>query len=164
MRNALVLSTTIAPALTALAANSLLIDPPAEKNAICTSLKLSCVSSSTVYGLPLNVTVLPALRALASRRRFLIGKFRSARTFKNSCPTAPVAPTIATFTAAADMTTAPSRFHKRNRPQTYPGSIADNSTRTDAANDGSEAVASLRRRRRRVRSRHHDHARPGLWP
>jgi hypothetical protein len=42
------LSTTTAPAFTALAANSLLIDPPAEKKAICTSLKLSCVSSSIV--------------------------------------------------------------------------------------------------------------------
>src|SRR5690554_4705841 len=48
MRKALVLSTTTAPALTALGANSLEIDLPAEKKAIWTSLKLSWVSSSIV--------------------------------------------------------------------------------------------------------------------
>ncbi len=63
MRNALVLSTTTAPAATAAGANSLLIDPPAEKNAICTPLKLSLVSSSIGQAWPLNVAVLPALRA-----------------------------------------------------------------------------------------------------
>src|SRR5215218_833481 len=98
MRNALVLSTTTAPAETAAGANSLLTDPPAEKNATCTPLKLSLVSSSIVWLLPPNVIDLPALRALARNLIDLIGKLRSARTVKNSCPTAPVAPAIATFT------------------------------------------------------------------
>src|SRR5688572_16925271 len=108
MRNALVLSTTTAPAATAAGANSLLMLPPAEKNAILTSLKLSFVNSSTVYVLPANSTGLPALRALARSLRFLIGKLRSASTVRNSCPTAPVTPTIATLT---DMTSTP---HRKN--------------------------------------------------
>src|SRR5688500_18318673 len=98
IRNALVLSTTIAPAATAAGANSLLIDPPALKNAILTSLNESFVSSSTVYVLPMNSTVLPAERADASSFRFLMGNLRSARTLRNSWPTAPVAPTMATLT------------------------------------------------------------------
>ena len=38
----------------------------------------------------------PALRDEASNLRLLMGKFRSARTVRNSCPTAPVAPAMAT--------------------------------------------------------------------
>ena len=53
---------------------------------------------------PAASRALPALRALARNLMFLIGKFRSARTLMNSCPTAPVAPTTATF-ATADMVT-----------------------------------------------------------
>ena len=74
MRKALVLSTTTAPAATAAGANSLLIAPPAEKKAICTPLKLSLVSSSTVYVLPANSIFLPALLALASSLRLLDGE------------------------------------------------------------------------------------------
>ncbi len=58
--------------------------PPAENSAIFTSLKLSLVSSSTTYSLPAKVAVFPALRADASSFRFLMGKFRSARTLRNS--------------------------------------------------------------------------------
>src|SRR5665213_415761 len=101
MRKALVLSITTAPAATAAGANSLLIDPPAEKKAICTPLNASLVNSSTTMLLPSNSTVFPALRAEANSRRLFMGNFRSASTVRNSCPTAPVAPTIATFTDIA---------------------------------------------------------------
>src|SRR5688572_30701072 len=75
IRKAELLSTTTAPAATAIGAYSLEMLPLAEKSAIWMSLKLSLVSSSTGYSLPLNVVVLPALRADASSLRFLIGKF-----------------------------------------------------------------------------------------
>ena len=48
MRKADVLSMTTAPAATAAGANSRLMLPPAEKNAICTPLKLFLVISSTM--------------------------------------------------------------------------------------------------------------------
>src|SRR6266581_4100236 len=101
MRNALVLSMTTALAATAAGANSFETDPPAEKKAMSIPLKLSLVSSSTVYVSPAKSTLLPAERLLASSFRFLMGKFRSARTMRNSWPTAPVAPAMATLT---DMT------------------------------------------------------------
>src|SRR5688500_15822696 len=44
---------------------------------------------------------LPALRLLARNLIVLIGKSRSARTLRNSWPTAPVAPAMATFTDMA---------------------------------------------------------------
>src|SRR4051812_15442247 len=113
MRKALVLSTTTAPAFTADAANSLLTEPPAEKKATFTSLKLSCFSSSTACDFPLNSTDFPALRAEARNLMLLIGKSRSASTVRNSCPTAPVAPTMATFT---DMTIAPKEPTKKTEP------------------------------------------------
>src|SRR5215210_2156067 len=112
IRKALVLSTTTAPAWTAAGANSLLTEPPAEKNAICTPLKLSFVNSSIVCVFPWNVIDLPALRALARNLMLLMGKLRSARTVRNSCPTAPVAPAIATLT---DMTS--SRFCKKSQKE-----------------------------------------------
>ncbi len=103
-----------APAFTADGANSFEMDPPALKKAICTSAKLSCVSSSIVYVCPRYAAVLPALRLLARSLRFLIGKFRSARTVSSSWPTAPVAPTMATFT---DITITCWTDRKRNKPQ-----------------------------------------------
>ena len=117
MRNALVLSTTTAPAFTADGANSLLIEPPALKNAIFTPAKESCFSSSMTYSLPANVAVFPALRLLASSFRFAIGNFRSASTLRNSCPTAPVAPTIATLTAIA---LTPAKQKRRNLKRNQP--------------------------------------------
>src|SRR4051812_45576326 len=92
---------TTALAATAEGANSFDTDPPAEKKAMSMPLKLSLVISSTVYFSPAKSTVFPAERELASSLRFLIGNFRSARTVKNSWPTAPVAPAMATLT---DMT------------------------------------------------------------
>jgi len=45
---------------------------------------------------PRNVNVLPADRAEANSFKLAIGKFRCSRRVKNSVPTAPVAPMIAT--------------------------------------------------------------------
>ena len=123
MRKAEELSTTIAPAATAAGANSLEIEPPAEKRAISMPLKLSFVSSSTLYFWPLYSIVLPADRADASSLRFLMGKLRSASTVRNSSPTAPVAPTTATLTAMSPFSCAfcfhprLSKAPKQNQPQ-----------------------------------------------
>src|SRR3954469_24316318 len=69
MRNADELSTTAAPALAAMGPYTLLIEPPALKNAMSMSLKLSSFSSSMVISRPAKVIVLPAERAEARRRR-----------------------------------------------------------------------------------------------
>jgi hypothetical protein len=45
---------------------------------------------------PRNITVFPALRVLARSFSLPTGKFRSSRRFLISCPTAPVAPKMAT--------------------------------------------------------------------
>src|SRR5258706_4035850 len=96
IRNAEELSTTTAPARAAMGANFLEMEPPALKKAISTPWKLFSVSTWTVTFLPLNVIFFPRERADASRRRSDIGKRRSWRQRRNSAPTAPVAPTIAT--------------------------------------------------------------------
>lgn len=66
MRNALLLSTTVQPAAEAMGAYFLEMEPPAEKSAMSQPLKLSSVSSSTVYSTPSNVYFLPADRLDAS--------------------------------------------------------------------------------------------------
>src|SRR6185437_13811304 len=96
MRKADELSTTTVPWRTAAGANFLDCAPPAENNAMSTPRKLSSVNSSTVTGLPLKGSVLPADRADANSRRLDSGKRRCSRHCINSTPTAPVAPTTAT--------------------------------------------------------------------
>lgn len=66
IRKADELSTTTQPALVAADANFLLWLPPALKSAMSTPLKLSSVSSSTVYSLPAYSSFLPLERALAN--------------------------------------------------------------------------------------------------
>ena len=98
MRNALELSIMIAPYRVIVSANSLEIPAPADVKAISTPLKSSlCFNSLTVIGLPRKVYSRPALREDPNNNSSSIGKFRSSKTFRNSCPTAPLAPTIATF-------------------------------------------------------------------
>ena len=98
IRNALELSIITAPYLVMSAANSLDVPAPALVNAMSTSLKSSlCWRSLTSYSLPRNVYLVPAERSLPNKTRSSIGKFLSSRTRRNSCPTAPLAPTIATF-------------------------------------------------------------------
>ena len=98
IRNALELSIITAPYFVIVSANSSEVLPPAEVKAMSTSLKSSlCCSSFTSYSFPLKVYLRPALRVEPNKTKSSIGKFLSARMRKNSCPTAPLAPTIATF-------------------------------------------------------------------
>ena len=96
MRNVLELSMTTAPAFTAAGANVLLAPPPA-KSAMSIPSKESSRVSATVYSLPMKAIFLPAEREDASKRSSANGNLRSSMRFKNSCPTAPVAPMIATL-------------------------------------------------------------------
>src|SRR4051794_28105178 len=96
MRNAEELSTATAPALAAIGQYFLEIAPPALKNTMSVSAKLFSVSSSTLISRPANGIVFPAERAEANRRRLDMGNFRSSKQRRNSTPTAPVAPAIAT--------------------------------------------------------------------
>mmetsp|Transcript_31425 Transcript_31425/g.67841 ORF Transcript_31425/g.67841 Transcript_31425/m.67841 type:complete len:257 (+) Transcript_31425:756-1526(+) len=101
MRKAEELSTTTAPESLAIGPNFLLIPPPAEKRAMSTSSKDLSVSSSTVISCPLKVIAFPAERADARSLSDPIGKSLWSSSSRNSCPTAPVAPTMATLGSSA---------------------------------------------------------------
>ena len=98
MRKALELSIIIAPCFVMVSAYSFDTLPPAETNATSTSRKASsCCNNCTSTCRPSYSYVCPALRALPNSTNSPTGNFRSANTRRNSCPTAPLAPTIATF-------------------------------------------------------------------
>ena len=98
MRNALELSIITAPYWVMVSANSSETPAPADVNAMSTSLKSSlCCNNFTSYSLPLNVYFFPALREEPNKTNSSKGKLRSSRMRNNSWPTAPLAPTIATF-------------------------------------------------------------------
>ena len=98
MRKADELSIITAPYLVMVSANSFEVPPPADVNATSMSLKSSlCCKSFTSYSLPLKVYFFPAERSEPNNTRLSMGKSLSARMRRNSCPTAPLAPTIATF-------------------------------------------------------------------
>ena len=79
-------------------ANSLEVPAPAEVKAMSTPLKSSlCCKSLTSICLPRKVYLVPALRFDPNNTNSSNGKFLSSSTRRNSCPTAPLAPTIATF-------------------------------------------------------------------
>src|SRR5438874_2148678 len=103
MRHAEELSTTMAPAFTAMGEYSLLTEPGVLLSTICMPANASGRISSTVYDFPANSTVLPALFSEARNLIDLTGKLRSASTFRIISPTAPVAPTTATFTDTAHL-------------------------------------------------------------
>ena len=95
---ALELSIITAPYLVIVSANSFEVPPPAETKAMSMSLKSSlCCKSFTVSGWPRNRYWVPALRFEPNNTNSSIGKFLSSNTRRNSCPTAPLAPTIAIF-------------------------------------------------------------------
>ena len=96
MRKALELSTTTAPARAASGAKRRDMPPPAEKSAMSMPEKES--SSRTCTGMlsPLKSKALPRERSLASRVSPAAGNSRCSSTFIISCPTMPVAPTMAT--------------------------------------------------------------------
>ena len=88
---------TTAPAAAAEGPNSSEIPPPALNSAMSMPAKESWVSSCTVISSSRKVIFLPAERAEASKVNLESGKFRCSRQRSISTPTAPVAPTIATW-------------------------------------------------------------------
>src|SRR5882724_7925012 len=96
MRKADELSTTTAPALTAMGVNFLEMPPPAENSAISTPSKEFSSSSSIMTFWPRKSIVLPADRALASALSLPTRKPRLSMVAMNSAPTAPVTPAMAT--------------------------------------------------------------------
>jgi len=98
IRKAEELSIITAPYFVISSANSLEVPAPADVNTKSMSLKSSlCFNSFTVSFSPLKSYTLPALRDEPNRLKEVNGKLRSAKTRKNSWPTAPLAPTIATL-------------------------------------------------------------------
>ena len=95
-RKALELSTTTAPAFTAMGAYCLEMPEPAENSAMSTPSKLLSFSSSITSSWPRKVCFWPAERALASSLSDASGMPRLSMQPMNSRPTAPVAPTMAT--------------------------------------------------------------------
>ncbi len=92
-----VLSTTTAPAATAIGANLALTCPPAENNPMSTPWKEFSFRISTRSCLFWKGRNCPAERSEAKRRNSSTGNWRSSNTSRNCSPTAPVAPTIATL-------------------------------------------------------------------
>src|SRR6266849_3115053 len=96
MRKADELSTTTAPAFTAMGVNFLEMPPPAENSAISTPSKEFSSSASIMTFWPRKSIVLLADRALASALSLPTRKPRLSMVAMNSAPTAPVTPAMAT--------------------------------------------------------------------
>src|SRR3990170_3223641 len=97
IRKTLVLSITTQPALAAMGAKRSLTLPPAEKRPIWLPVNESSLRTCTVRLLPLYFSAFPAERSEAISFRSLTEKALSSKIFIISLPTAPVAPTTATF-------------------------------------------------------------------
>src|SRR5258708_4284015 len=97
MRNALELSTTTHPAFAATGANSFEMLPPALNRAMSMPGNTYFVSSLTMWSSPRNFSFLPTDRADASNVNSPTGKLRFSSVLIISIPTAPVAPTTATW-------------------------------------------------------------------
>ena len=96
IRKADELSIIIVPKRVISSINSLETLAPADTKANLTPLKSSpWRSCRTLYGLPLQKYSLPSLRSEPKSVSSSKGKLRSSTTLSNSCPTAPLAPTIA---------------------------------------------------------------------
>ena len=91
------LSMTTQPALAAIGEKWRLCSAPAENRAISTPSKESTVVSSTSISRLPTGSLLPAERPEAISRSEAMGKSRWRRILMNSCPTSPVAPTMATL-------------------------------------------------------------------
>ena len=99
--NAWELSTHTAPRAAASGRSSLAWASPAAPSTMSTPSNASGVASSTVTSSPLNLTVFPAERALASGTSRSTGKSLSSRHWIIWVPTTPVAPRIATTNLSA---------------------------------------------------------------
>ena len=98
IRNADELSIRIAPWRVMSSAYSRDTEAPADANTMSIPLNASpCSSNSTFTSFPQKQYAVPALREEPNSRSSVTGKCLSASTFSSSCPTAPEAPTIATF-------------------------------------------------------------------
>src|SRR6266542_750599 len=97
MRQALELSTTMAPARAARGENSRLTNAGVLDRTTSTPAKASARSGSMGYVLPWNSMDLPALRSEARNLMDRRGNLRSLNTCRMISPTAPVAPTTATL-------------------------------------------------------------------
>src|SRR5579872_4558105 len=97
MRQALLLSMTIAPALAAIGLVSRLTDAGVLLRTMSTPTNASGRMASTGYDLPLKTRGLPALRSEARNLMARKGNECSSSTCRMTSPTAPVAPTTATL-------------------------------------------------------------------
>src|ERR1043166_1552430 len=97
MRKRAVLSTTTAPAATAMGANLSLTLPPAENKPMSISLNESSLRMLTRICLSLKRRNWPADLSDAKRRSSPTGNSRSSKISRICSPTAPVAPTTATL-------------------------------------------------------------------
>src|SRR5262245_46309726 len=97
IRHADELSTTTAPALAAIGLNSRLTDAGVLDSTRSTPANASARMGSTVYVWPRKGIGLPADFADARNLIDFTGKSRSTSTRRKNSPTAPVAPTTATF-------------------------------------------------------------------
>ena len=88
---------TIAPARAAMGLYSRLTDAGVLDRTISTLMNASARIGSTVYVLPWNVRLLPALRSEARNFRERKANACSSNTRRMISPTAPVAPTTATL-------------------------------------------------------------------
>src|SRR3989339_2024847 len=125
MRKKDVLSTPTAAAFTALGANSLEIEPPADASTSSMPLNESCVNSSTVSVSPMNLIFLPADRFDASSFRDVMGNFRSSSILRNSSPTAPVAPMMATLKPIVDLRNVENRRCRQTQRIGTPGCVLE---------------------------------------
>ncbi len=91
------LSIITPPLLTISGAYNLLVEAPAEAKTISISLNESGVVSSTIYSLPLNSILVPALLGLDKNFIELKSIPSSLTILVISLPTTPVAPKIAIF-------------------------------------------------------------------
>ncbi|CAB4661212.1 unannotated protein [freshwater metagenome] len=78
MRQADELSITTAPAAAYFGASAFEVEPPAENSAISMPVRSAVSASSTTISSPRKVSVLPAEREEAIKRRRSIGKLRSS--------------------------------------------------------------------------------------
>ena len=97
LRKQEVLSTPTQPDDTAFGAKMAETLPPAEKKPTSIVEKSNSSSLVTRIDFPLKLIVLPADRSLASGNNLPTGKLRCSRILIIASPTAPVAPTTATF-------------------------------------------------------------------
>src|SRR5262249_1115672 len=100
LRQAELLSITMAPCDATLGAIALEVEPPAEKKTTSSPVKFAVDASSTSIVVPFQLTGVPAERDEANRRSVATGNSLSMSNSRIIEPTRPVAPTTPTFRQA----------------------------------------------------------------